>query len=185
MVDPLFYQDQAAPKGTKLDLARDNTSLPLAVAAVAGGVPLLGICRGFQEMNVAFGGSLHQELHQHGQFFDHRENKEQSLEQQYGDAHRIKLTPKGQLATLLDESSITVNSLHTQGVDRLADNLSIEAVSEDGLIEAFSVANAKTFAMAFQWHPEWKVDNNKHSTKLFHAFGQACLAKKTMRDNHE
>ena len=184
MVDPQEYQQEAVT-GTQLDTARDKTSLPLARLAVEKGIPVLGICRGFQEMNVAFGGSLHQALHQHGQFFEHRENKNLPLEKQYADSHKVKLTSSGKLAEILNESSIEVNSLHTQGVDRLAGNLLIEAVAEDGLIEAFSVVNATTFAMAVQWHPEWQIHNNPHSTKLFHAFGQACLAKQQTRENHE
>jgi len=185
MVDPLRYQEEAAISGTKLDTARDNTSIPLVVKAVEQGMPVFGICRGFQEMNVAFGGSLHQELHQHAQFFEHREDKNVSLDEQYSDTHKVKLTTNGKLAEILGESAIKVNSLHTQGVDRLANNLLIEAVAEDGLVEAFSVVSASTFAMAVQWHPEWKVENNPHRTKLFHAFGQACLAKQITRENHE
>jgi len=177
MVDPLQYQDTPASAEIKLDTYRDNTSLPIIKKAVEQGVPVLGICRGFQEMNVAFGGSLHQALHQHGQFFEHRENKDHSLEQQYAASHKVRLTPKGKLAKLLNETAIDVNSLHTQGVDRLADNLLIEAVSEDGLVEAVSVADAKSFALAVQWHPEWQVSLNENSCKIFKAFGEACLTK--------
>ncbi len=184
MVDPLRYQEEAAISGTKLDTARDNTSIPLVVKAVEQGMPVFGICRGFQEMNVAFGGSLHQELHQHAQFFEHREDKNVSLDEQYSDSHKVKLTTNGKLAEILGESAINVNSLHTQGVDHLANNLLIEAVAEDGLVEAFSVVSARTFAMAVQWHPEWKSTDNPYSTKLFHAFGQACLAKQITRENH-
>jgi len=184
MVDPLNYQNEAANADTKLDTFRDQTSMPLLVEAVAQGVPVLGICRGFQEMNVAFGGSLHQALHQHGQYFDHRENKTLSLDQQYADIHKVKLTTNGLLASLLDSQSIEVNSLHTQGIDRLASNLSIEAVAEDGLVEAFSVVSASTFALAVQWHPEWKAGENKTSIAIFNAFGQACLAKKIKRENN-
>ncbi len=76
-----------------------------------------------------------------------------------------------------------MNSLHTQGVDRLAENLTIEATSEDGLIEAFSVTNSESFAMAVQWHPEWQVEKNQQSTQLFHAFGQACAKRKARNIN--
>lgn len=185
MVDPLNYQAEEAIEGTKLDKARDATSMSLAVKAVEQGLPILGICRGFQELNVAFGGSLHQELHQHAQYFEHRENKDVSLDEQYSECHKVKLTTNGKLAAILGEKAIEVNSLHTQGVDRLASNFLIEAVAEDGLVEAFSVVSASTFAIAVQWHPEWKVTNNPHSTKLFQAFGQACLAKQITRENHE
>jgi putative glutamine amidotransferase len=187
MVDPLYYQDEIAEAGTKLDTARDSTSLPIIVKAVAQGIPILGICRGFQEINVAFGGSLHQKLHEKGHYFEHRENKTLTLEQQYSASHHINVIADGKLAVILNESSIEVNSLHTQGVDRLAENLTIEAISEDGLIEAFSVTESKSFAMAVQWHPEWCVEENPQSKQLFHAFGQACserkLAKKTIINN--
>lgn len=188
MVDPLNYQSSAASSETKLDVARDQTSFGLIKQAIATGVPILGICRGFQEMNVALGGSLHQKLHEHENFQEHRENKNLTLVQQYADCHKVTLTSAGQLSKIMDAQAINVNSLHTQGVDKLADNLSVEAVSEDGLCEAFSVVNAKAFAMAVQWHPEWQVMDNNKNAKLFAAFGRACKikqsAKYTMRNNH-
>ena len=188
MVDPLNYQAEAAPHETKLDIARDQTSFGLIKQAIECGVPILGICRGFQEMNVAFGGSLHQKLHEHEIYQEHRENKALSLADQYADCHKVTLTPSGQLSKIMDAQAINVNSLHTQGVDKLAGNLSVEAVSEDGLCEAFSVLNAKAFAMAVQWHPEWQVMDNNKNAKLFAAFGRACKvkqsAKQTMRNNH-
>jgi len=178
MVDPIHYQKDAAESETKLDTARDNTSLPLIVKAIAQGVPVLGICRGFQEMNVALGGSLHQKLHENGYYFEHRENKALALEQQYGASHHVNVIADGKLADIVNQSVIEVNSLHTQGVNRLADSLTIEAIAEDGLVEAFSVSNSETFAMAVQWHPEWQVQNNPQSKQLFYAFGQACAVRK-------
>jgi len=188
MVDPLHYQDEAAEADTKLDIARDNTSLPLIVRAVNQGIPVLGICRGFQEMNVAFGGSLHQKLHESGHYFEHRENKALTLDQQYSASHHVNVIADGKLADIVNRASIEVNSLHTQGVDRLAESLTIEAIAEDGLVEAFSVTMSESFAMAVQWHPEWRVEENQQSAQLFHAFGQACTAKqltKITREDHE
>lgn len=183
MVDPLHYQDEAAETGTKLDTARDNTSLPLVVKAVAQGIPVLGICRGFQEMNVAFGGSLHQKLHDNGHYFEHRENKALTLKQQYSASHHVNVIADGKLAGIVNEAVIEVNSLHTQGVDRLSEKLTIEAIAEDGLVEAFSVTNSESFAMAVQWHPEWRVEENQQSIQLFHAFGQACATRKARNIN--
>ena len=189
MVDPLHYQKEAALAETKLDTARDGTSLPLIVKAVGQGIPVLGICRGFQEMNVAFGGSLHQKLHENGHYFEHRENKTLALEQQYGASHQVNVIAGGKLANIVNKAAFEVNSLHTQGVQHLADNLTIEALAEDGLVEAFSVTNSSAFAIAVQWHPEWQVEHNENSTKLFHAFGQACKAnnnkKSQARGNNE
>jgi len=181
MVDPLHYQDEPAEVDTKLDTARDNTSLSIIVKAVAQGIPVLGICRGFQEMNVAFGGSLHQKLHENGHYFEHRENKTLTIEQQYSANHHVNVIADGKLANIVNRAAIEVNSLHTQGVDRLAENLTIEAIAEDGLVEAFSVTQSESFAMAVQWHPEWRVEENKQSTQLFHAFGQACSARKAAK----
>jgi putative glutamine amidotransferase len=183
MVDPLHYQDEAADADTKLDTARDKTSLPLIAKAVAQGIPVFGICRGFQEMNVAFGGSLHQKLHENGHYFEHRENKESTLEQQYSASHHVNVIADGRLANIVNKAVIDVNSLHTQGVDRLAENLTIEAIAEDGLVEAFSVTNSESFAMAVQWHPEWKIDKNQQSAQLFYAFGQACAKRKARNIN--
>ena len=183
MVDPLFYQNKAAEASTKLDVARDKTSLPLIVKAVEQGIPVLGICRGFQEMNVAFGGSLHQKLHDKGHYFEHREDKTLTLAQQYSASHHVNVVADGKLANIVNEAIINVNSLHTQGVNRLAEKLTIEAVAEDGLVEAFSVTNSESFAMAVQWHPEWQVEKNTQSSQLFHAFGQACASRKARRIN--
>ena len=178
MVDPLHYQNTKAEDGTKLDTARDNTSLPLIVKAVAQGVPVLGICRGFQEMNVAFGGSLQQKLHENGHYIEHREDKDLTLEQQYSVSHEVNVIADGKLAEIVNDTTYRVNSLHTQGVDRLADNLTIEAIAEDGLVEAFSVTNSESFAMAVQWHPEWQIEKNQQNKQLFQAFGLACAKRK-------
>lgn len=181
MVDPLNYQHEPADSETKLDIARDQTSLPIIKEAIAMGVPIFGICRGFQEMNVALGGSLHQALHHHEQYIEHRENKSFTLEQQYADAHPIALSSGGLLAKIMNSEKMMVNSLHTQGIDRLASDLTLEAVSEDGLCEAFSVSNASSFALAVQWHPEWQVMKNNNNRKLFEAFGAACKNRNSAR----
>jgi putative glutamine amidotransferase len=163
-----------------VDAARDATTLPLIRAVLKRGIPLLAICRGFQELNVALGGTLHQAVQDLPGMMDHRENKSDPLEKQYGPAHRVALTPGGKLAQILGEGQnlghIMVNSLHGQGIHKLADGLAVEAVADDGLIEAVSVTSARAFALAVQWHPEWNVTANPDAMKLFRAFGDACRA---------
>src|SRR5476651_2674164 len=135
-VEPFHYQGSPSAPGTAHDPQRDATTLPLLRAAVAAGVPVLGICRGFQEMNVAFGGSLHQKVHEVPGMMDHREDDTQPLDIQYGPAHAVAISPNGVLASLGLPQTIQVNSIHSQGVDRLAPGLQVEATAPDGLIEA-------------------------------------------------
>ena len=176
-VEPHRYQGPPSEPGTLHDPARDATTLPLIRKAVEAGVPVLGICRGFQEMNVAFGGTLHQKLHEVPGHLDHRDDESQPLEVQYGPAHDVTLEPGGVLRTLTSEERVRVNSLHNQGIDRLGPPLAVEARAPDGVIEAFRVREARRFALAVQWHPEWKVMANAFSRALFAAFGQASLER--------
>jgi putative glutamine amidotransferase len=172
-VEPHRYQGVPSAPGTLHDPARDATTLPLIRKAVEVGVPVFGICRGFQEMNVAFGGTLHQKLHEVPGHLDHRDDESQPLEVQYGPAHDVTLEPGGMLRALAGEDRIRVNSLHSQGIDRLGAELAVEARAPDGVIEAFRVAAAPRFAIAVQWHPEWRVMSNPFSRALFAAFGAA------------
>jgi putative glutamine amidotransferase len=172
-VEPQHYQGPPSEPGTLHDPARDATTLPLIRKAVQSGLPVLGICRGFQEMNVAFGGTLHQKLHQVPGYLDHRDDTTQPLEVQYGPAHDVTLEPGGVLHGLSEADRIRVNSLHNQGIDQLGSALAVEARAPDGVIEAFRVRDARRFALAVQWHPEWKVLANPFSRALFAAFGQA------------
>jgi putative glutamine amidotransferase len=170
-VEPVRYSGPASAPGTLHDVARDGTTLPLIPVAIERGVPVFGICRGFQEMNVAYGGTLHQKLHELQGYLDHRDDATKPLDVQYGPAHDVVLEPGGVLRGLASSDRIRVNSLHSQGVDRLADRLIVEARAPDGVIEAFRVRNAPRFALAVQWHPEWKVMSNDFSRALFAAFG--------------
>jgi len=172
-VEPHLYQGPPSAPGTLHDPARDATTLPLIRKAVAAGVPVLGICRGFQEMNVAFGGTLHQKLHEVPGHLDHRDDTSQPLEVQYGPAHEVTLEAGGVLRGLSSTDRIRVNSLHNQGIEHLGSELAVEARAPDGVIEAFRVRAARTFALAVQWHPEWKVMMNPFSRALFAAFGKA------------
>jgi putative glutamine amidotransferase len=175
-VDPARYGKPLNNSDMYMDKARDATTFPLIEAAIKAGKPLLGICRGFQELNVAFGGTLHQEVHAQSDLMDHRE-KPGPLEVQYGPSHIVKIVKNGQLSQILNGAEeITVNSIHGQGIDKLGDNLKAEATAPDGLIEAIRVENAKNFAFAVQWHPEWKVLENDQSQAIFKAFGDACRA---------
>lgn len=172
----LYGQDIAFPELPQ-DPARDATTMPLIHAALARQLPLLAICRGFQEVNVALGGSLHQAVHAVPGMLDHRENINDTLARQYAPAHRVRLTPGALLSRILGgESEMMVNSLHGQGLDRLADGLLVEALADDGLVEAYAVAGVPGFALGVQWHPEWQVEENPQAMRIFEAFGQACRA---------
>jgi putative glutamine amidotransferase len=172
-VEPHHYRGPASAPGTLHDPSRDATTLPLIPRAVEAGVPVLAVCRGFQEMNVAYGGTLHQRLHEVG-FSDHREDESDPLDVQYGPAHEVLLEPGGLFRDMSGQDRLEVNSLHWQGVETLGRDLKVEARAPDGVIEAFRVADAPTFAVGVQWHPEWQFDKNPFSRALFAAFGDAC-----------
>jgi putative glutamine amidotransferase len=181
-VHPDFFGQTVLDPSLPLDPARDATTLPLIRLAVQRGIPLIAVCRGSQEINVALGGSLHQAVHEVAGYQDHREDKTASLDIQYAPAHPVSIMPGGRIASILgDVASMMVNSVHGQGIDRLAEGLQIEARASDGLIEAYSVAFAPGFTLAMQWHPEWKIRDNPESMKLFGAFGDACRAYKRAR----
>jgi putative glutamine amidotransferase len=180
-VEPHHYAGPASDPGTAHDAARDSTTLSLIKAAVAQGIPVLGICRGFQEMNVAFGGTLHQKVHEVAGYMDHREPEGLPAEQQYGLRHALAIEPGGVLAGLGLAAEIQINSIHGQGVARLAPGLRVEALAPDGLIEAFSVTGAKSFALGVQWHPEWQVRSNPNYLAIFQAFGEACRKRAGQR----
>jgi putative glutamine amidotransferase len=173
-VEPHHYQGPPSDPGTLHDALRDATTLPLIPLAIRSGIPLLAVCRGFQEMNVAFGGTLWQKLHEVDGHDNHREDPQAPLDAQYGPAHEVQLLPGGLLHELAGTTTITVNSLHSQGVQRLGERLRVEARARDGVIEAFSVDDAPSFAIAVQWHPEWKFHDDPFSRALFAAFGRAA-----------
>ncbi len=180
-VHPSHFDQAVRDPSLPLDPARDGLTLRLIRAAVAAGIPVLGICRGFQEINVAFGGSLHQAVHEMAGMADHREPTKPSLVEQYAQVHTVRTVAGGQLAAMTGCSEFMVNSLHGQGIDRLGTGLVAEAYAPDGLIEAVSVAGAKTFALAVQWHPEWDVLNTPPYLAIFRAFGAACQARVVQR----
>jgi len=142
---------------------------------------MLGICRGFQEMNVAFGGTLWQEVHAQGGLSAHHEDLSQPLDVQYGPAHEVRLADGGVLRGLQSADRLRVNSLHHQGVRDLAPGARVEATAPDGLVEAFSLPAAAAFTLAVQWHPEWKPQDNAFSRALFEEFGRAAQARARAR----
>src|SRR3989344_6344038 len=182
-VEPHLYNGPASAPGTLHDPARDATTLHLIRAAVAAGVPVFGICRGFQELNVAFGGSLHQKVHETGTFMDHREPENPDLAVQYAPAHAVDVQPGGVFQALDLPPQFQVNSIHSQGIDRLAPGLRAEALAPDGLIEAVSVEHSKAFALGVQWHPEWQVLSNPPYLRIFQAFGDACRQRAALRNS--
>ncbi len=175
-VEPRHYEGEDQDAGPH-DPARDMTTLPLIRACVKAGLPVFAICRGIQELNVALGGSLHQRVHALEGRFDHRSRKDVTLREKYRVAHPVRITPGGRLHRLLGQEEVLVNSLHGQGIDRLAPGLTVEAVAPDGIVEAVSVTGATTFQMGFQWHPEWPDPAGAVSAPLFDAFLDACAAR--------
>lgn len=182
-VHPSHYGETVLDEALPQDRVRDDWTLPLIPRAIARGLPLLAICRGFQEMNVALGGSLHQAVQSVGPYRDHRAPAEAAVEVQYGPAHPVAVQAGGLLAQCLGVREVTVNSVHGQGIQRLADGLRVEALAPDGLIEAVSVMSPErsAFHLGVQWHPEWQAADNPVSMSLLRAFGAACQA---YRDTH-
>ena len=180
-VEPHHYDGEPSRPGTLHDPHRDETTLRLIERALETGVPLFAVCRGYQELNVVLGGSLHQHVHEEPGYNLHKEDPEDPLEVQYGPAHEVHLVEGGQLRALSATDTVTVNSLHSQGIARLANGVTVEAVADDGLVEAFRVDEARNFALAVQWHPEWKVTENEFSMAIFESFGDACREHASQR----
>jgi len=180
-VHPSHFGQDVHDPSLPLDQERDSVTLPLVRMAVEHGIPLLAVCRGLQEINVAMGGTLHQAIHEVPGKRDHRENPALELDDQYGPSHEVNIAAEGRLMGILGRSRISVNSLHGQGIDLLAPGLVAEAVSPDNIIEAVRVAAHPGFSLGMQWHPEWKVMENPLSMRIFHAFGEACRAFRISR----
>jgi putative glutamine amidotransferase len=182
-VQPTLYDGPPHAEGTPEDPARDGFTMPLIRAAVARGVPLLAICRGFQELNVALGGSLHQRLQDLPDRIDHSTPMQPAAGVRQGKAHAVRITPGGWLHRLAGTAKIAVNSLHNQGINTLAPDLVAEAVAPDGTIEAVrAVASpapsgaATGFAVGVQWHPEYDWRTDTVSRAIFEQFGTAVRA---------
>lgn len=174
-VAPEHYGKEVPIKPDSLDPLRDALTLPLIRAAVERKTPLFAICRGFQELNVALGGSLHQAVHDVNGHKDHRARQDVSLDEAYGPVHPVSL--RGKLRDWVGRDEIMVNSLHWQGIARLAEGLKPEAFAEDGLIEAVRGPDEAAFCLGVQWHPEWSAKSNEVSTSLFRRFGAAAKGR--------
>ena len=186
-VHPSHFEEDVHDSSLPLDPVRDEWTLALIPRALERGVPLFAICRGFQEANVALGGSLHQAVHEQPGLMDHRSDDDDPLDVQYGPMHPVDVVPGGLLARLVGAPRFEVNSLHGQGIKRLAPGLRVEATAPDGVVEAFTLPSAPGFNLGVQWHPEWKADVNPVSMRLLRAFGDACrsfreLHRETVRE---
>jgi len=178
-VHPTCFGVEPDPKHEPYDVERDAMALALIEACVARGVPLFGICRGFQEMNVAFGGSLHPEIRELPGRLNHRMPRLENGEIHpcplvvFADRHEVRLTPDGVFAKLLGRETIRVNSLHGQGILEPGERIVVEGIAEDGTIEAIRIADAPSFALGVQWHAEYDPQHNPINRALFEAFGAA------------
>jgi len=180
-VHPSRYGAAADPKSEPYDTARDATAFALIAAAIRKGVPLLAICRGMQELNVVFGGTLISELQEQPGRDDHRAPDSTDQRERFAIRQDAILDPGGALAEALSAERIRVNSLHRQGIGWLAERLAIEAAAPDGTIEAVRVIDAPGFALGVQWHPEYWVESDEPSARLFAAFGRAVKARMAAR----
>jgi putative glutamine amidotransferase len=182
-VEPHHYDGPAFPPDEFIDPGRDALVLPLVRACIAARVPVFGICRGIQEINVALGGSLHYRIHQLSGKDDHRRPRDEDAapEEIYRLKHMVRLTPGGLFRSLTGQDEMMVNSLHGQGVDRLGEGLVVEATSPDGVIEGVRYDDEKQFIVGVQWHAEWQPDEHTLSGALYAAFGEAARARAARR----
>jgi putative glutamine amidotransferase len=182
-VHPSHFGTEPDPAYEPYDQRRDALALPLVRACVDEGVPVFGLCRGMQEMNVAFGGSLHPEIRELPGRMNHRMPRLETGEIHpdpavvFADRHEVALKPDGAFTQILGEETIRVNSLHGQGILELGERIVAEGVAEDGTIEAISIADAAGFALGVQWHAEYDPQINPVNRRLFQAFGAALAAR--------
>ena len=176
-VQPCLYEGPPHPEGTPEDTARDAVTMRLIRAAIAAAIPVFAICRGLQEMNVALGGSLHQRLQDLPGRMDHSTPLHPNARIRIGKAHGIRVTPGSWLHRIAGTAIIPVNSLHNQGIDRLAPGLVVEGIAPDGTIEAVRLPTAPALTIGVQWHPEYDFETDAVSRNLFAAFGVAIRGR--------
>lgn len=172
-VEARHFGAEILPTDT-LDPRRDALTMALVRVALAEGVPLFGVCRGLQEMNVALGGSLYQRVHEWPGLMDHREPQDEDLEVQFAERHEVLLDPQSAFAEWAGGTHAQVNSLHGQGIKELGRRLVAEAHAPDGLVEGVRVEGARAFAYGVQWHPEWRHEENRFYDRTLKAFARAC-----------
>jgi len=185
-VHPSHFGEAVHNPELPLDPERDGWTLPAIRMALGQGMPLLGICRGFQEVNVALGGSLHQAVQEQPGLADHRGDSNGPVDVEYGFSHPVQAVAGGFLARTLqglsevEQGRFMVNSVHGQGIKQLAPGLTVEARAPDGLVEAFTFeapsGHPASFSLCMQWHPEWLAASNPVSKRIFETFGDACRA---------
>jgi len=180
-VDPTLYGGEATEENGPYDRDRDATTVPLIRLAIERGVPLLAICRGLQELNVALGGTLDSEIQEMDGRIDHRAPVSDDQDLRFAIRQKIEIRPGTCLAGVFGPGEIMVNSVHRQAVGRLGRRLQVEAVAEDGTVEAVSVAGAPAFAVGVQWHPEYWAQSDDVSARIFRAFGEAARARAAAR----
>ncbi|MEM7225077.1 MAG: gamma-glutamyl-gamma-aminobutyrate hydrolase family protein [Pseudomonadota bacterium] len=180
-VHPNRYGKAPTPAAEPYDPERDETTLPLIHETLSQAVPMLAICRGMQELNVALGGTLDPRVHEQPNRMDHRQPKHDDPDVQYGPRHDLELAADGELRKLAGQDQVAINSLHWQAVDSLAPRLVVEGRAPDGTVEAVRVTDAKNFALGVQWHPEYKVLENSFSMAIFGAFGAAARERAEAR----
>ena len=175
-VHPSLYGGDASEANGPYDEARDATTLPLIRLAIERGVPLLAICRGIQELNVALGGTLATEIQEQEGIWDHRAPVSDNQDERFAIRQKVEIKPGSCLAGVFGAGEIMVNSVHRQAVGRLGERLQVEAVAEDGTVEAVSLIDAPAFAVGVQWHPEYWAKSDDASARIFRAFGEAARA---------
>lgn len=182
-VYPELYGGDASDANGPYDHDRDATTLPLIRRAIERGVPLLAICRGIQELNVALGGTLFAEVQEIEGRLDHRAPVSDDQDERFAIHQNVSIKPGSCLAGIFGAGTVSVNSVHRQAVDRVGPRLMVEAVADDGTVEAVSVRDAKAFAVGVQWHPEYWAKSDDASARIFRAFGDAARAHRAGRLN--
>lgn len=172
-LDPKRYGELIDDAPGPFDPARDEMTSRLIETMLAMGKPVFGICRGFQELNVAFGGTLRRDMAFHPDLLAHHAPSEHSFDQFFDHSHPVKLTPGGVLHRAYDREELNVISVHYQGADRLGAGLKVEAVAPDGVVEAVSANVNGAQVLAVQWHPEWRAHDDPDRQTFFRLMGKA------------